>query len=122
MKQKNRYLKKKVNPSKEDKYTGALEDELVFIVNQTKLKAYEDAGIVKARFIAVHDAKTTEMCVSLDGQEFYIDRNKLNEYKRYSALDESIITYRTKGLEIGDNLPPINNHYHHCRSTITYVI
>lgn len=121
-KQKNRYLKRKANPSKEDKYTGAVEDEFVYIVNQTKIKAYEDAGITKARFIAVHDTKTTEMCQSLDGQEFFIDRNKENVYKRYSALDEGIITYRTKGLETGDNLPPINNHYHHCRSTITYVL
>lgn len=106
-KQKNRYLKRKVNPSKEDKYTGALEDELVFVVNQTKIKAYEDAGIKKVRFIAVHDTKTTDMCLSLDGQEFYID--KMNIYNRYSAMDEGIIQYRTRGLEVGNNLPPINN-------------
>ena len=121
-KQKNRYLKRKEKPSKEDTYTGAFEDEMVYVVNATKIKAYEDAGITKVRFIAVHDTKTTEMCQSLDGQEFYIDRGKINIYKRYSARDESIITYRTRGLEIGDNLPPINNHYHHCRSTITYIL
>ena len=121
-KQKNRYLKKKEKPSKEDTYTGAIEDELVYIVNQTKIKAYEDAGIQKVKFIAVHDTKTTEMCQSLDGQEFYINRNKTNEYKRYSARDDGIITYRTRGLEVGDNLPPINNHYHHCRSTIIYLL
>lgn len=121
-KQKNRYLKRKRNPSKEDKYTGALEDELVFVVNQTKIKAYEDAGINKVRFIAVHDTKTTEMCQSLDGQEFYIDRNKTNVYNRYSAMDEGIIEYKTRGLEVGDNLPPITNHYHHCRSTITFIL
>lgn len=106
-KQKNRYLKRKVNPSKEDKYTGALEDELVFVVNKTKIKAYEDAGIKKVRFIAVHDTKTTDMCLSLDAQEFYI--GKMNTYNRYSAIDEGIIQYRTRGLEVGENLPPINN-------------
>ena len=121
-KQKNRYLKKKENPSKEDTYTGALEDELVYVINQTKLKAYEDAGIQKVKFIAVHDTKTTQMCSSLNGQEFYINRDKINVYKRYSARDDAVITYRTRGLEVGDNLPPINNHYHHCRSTISYIL
>ena len=121
-KQKNRYLKRKEKPSKEDTYTGAFEDEMVYVVNATKIKAYEDAGITKVKFIAVHDLSTTPMCQSLDGQEFYIDRGKINTYKRYSARDESIITYKTRGLEIGDNLPPINNHYHHCRSTITYIL
>lgn len=106
-KQKNRYLKRKQNPSKEDTYTGALEDELVYVINQTKLKAYEDAGISKVKFIAVHDSKTTPMCESLDGQEFYVNRDKVNIYKRYSAIDEAIITYRTRGLEVGENLPPI---------------
>ena len=119
-KQKNRYLKRKINPSKEDKYTGALEDELVYIINQTKIKAYEDAGINKVRFIAVEDKSTTEMCKSLDGQEFYTDR--LNVYDRYSAMDNRNVVYRTKGLVVGDNLPPINNHYHHCRSTIIYIL
>lgn len=118
--QKNRYLKRKKNPSKEDKYTGALEDELVYVVNQTKIKAYQDAGITKVKFIAVEDSKTTEMCQSLDGQEFYIDR--MNVYDRYSAMDGRNIIYRTRGLQVGDNLPPITNHYHRCRSTISYIL
>ena len=119
-KQKNRYLKRKQNPSKEDIYTGALEDELVYVINQTKLKAYEDVGIKKVKFIAVEDKKTTLMCQTLDGQEFYID--KLNVYDRYSSMDDANIVYRTQGLQVGDNLPPINNHYHHCRSTIIYIL
>lgn len=119
-KQKNRYLKRKVNPSKEDKYTGALEDELVYVINQTKIRAYQDIGIKKVRFIAVEDKKTTDMCRSLDGQEFYID--KLNVYDRYSAMDKRNVIYRTKGLQVGDNLPPIINNYHHCRSTIIYIL
>lgn len=119
IKQRNRILKKKSEPKKDDTYTGALEDELVYLVNQTKIKAYEDAGIKKVRFIAVEDNVTTEMCKSLDGQEFKI--NELNVYDRYSAMDKRNVVYRTKGLKVGDNLPPINNHYHHCRSTITYI-
>ena len=120
LKQKGRYLKKKQNPSKEDTYTGALEDELVYVINQTKLKIYEDAGIRKVRFVAVEDRATTEMCKSLDGQEFYI--NAINTYDRYSAMDKRNVVYTTKGLQVGDNLPPINNHYHHCRSTIVYIL
>ena len=120
LKQKNRYLKKKENPSKEDTYTGALEDELIYIVNQIKLKIYEDAGIKKVKFIAVMDSKVTLMCETLNGQEFYI--NEINKYDRYSAMDKRNVVYTTKGLQVGDNLPPINNHYHHCRSTIVYVL
>ena len=106
-KQKNRYLKKKINPSKDDTYTGALEDELVYVVNQTKIKAYEDAGIQKVKFVAVHDNKVTPMCKSLDNQVFYTNRGKINIYKRYSSIADAIITYKTRGLEVGQNLPPI---------------
>lgn len=120
LRQKGRYIKKKQNPSKEDTYTGALEDELVYVINQTKLKAYEDTGINKVKFIAVEDKKTTLMCQTLDGQEFWV--NKLNVYDRYSAMDDRNVVYRTQGLKVGENLPPINNHYHHCRSTIQYIL
>ena len=119
-KQKDRYLKRKVNPSKEDKYTGALEDELVYVINQTKVRAYEDAGIKKVKFIAVMDEKTTDICIGMNGQEFYID--KLNVYDRYSAMDKRNVVYRTQGLQVGENLPPITNNYHHCRSTIAFMI
>ena len=120
IKQKGRYLKKKQKPSKEDTYIGALENELVYIINKTKVKVYEDAGIKKVKFIAVEDSRTTEMCQTLDGQEFWID--KINVYDRYSAMDERNVVYTTKGLQVGDNLPPINNHYHHCRSSIVYIV
>ena len=120
IKQKGRYLKKKENPSKEDTYTGALEDELVYVINTTKLRAYEDAGIKKVKFIAVLDKVTTLMCESLDGQEFYID--KMNVYDRYSAMDKRNVVYHTQGLKVGENLPPIVNNYHHCRSTIMYIL
>lgn len=119
-KQKDRYLRKKEKPSKEDTYTGALEDELVYVVNQSKIKAYKDMGIKKVKFIAVMDSKVTPMCESLHEQEFYID--KINVYDRYSAGDKRNVIYTTKGLQVGDNLPPINNHYHHCRSTITFIL
>lgn len=116
-KQKDRYLKIKKNPSKEDKYTGALEDELVYIVNQTKIKAYEDAGISKVRFIAVEDDRTTDICLGMNGQEFYI--NKMNVYDRYNFYDKKNVIYHTFGLKVGENLPPLHKN---CRSTIAYIL
>ena len=53
------------------------------------------------------DKVTTLMCESLDQQEFYID--KLNVYDRYSAMDKRNVVYRTQGLKVGENLPPITN-------------
>lgn len=119
-KQKNRILKVKKNPSNEDKYTGALEEQLVFLTNQTKLLAYENMKIDKVKFIGIEDEKQTHMCQTLDGQVFYT--NKMNVYSRYSDFDKKNIIYRTQGLKIGENLPPINNHFHWCRSSITYLI
>jgi hypothetical protein len=119
-KQKNRILKVKKNPSNEDKYTGALEEQLVFVINQTKLQAYTDMGIEKVQFIGVEDKNQTPMCQTLDRQVFLID--KLNIYSRYSDLDKKNIIYKTQGLKVGENLPPINNCFHWCRSSITYLV
>ena len=66
------------------------------------------------------DKRTTKMCESLNNQIFYLD--KVNTYQRYSDYDKRIVTYTTKGLVVGENLPPISNHFHWCRSTITYLI
>ena len=117
-KQKRRIINKKKEPS-EDKFSGSLDEQLIMLANKTKIKAYEDMGIKQVRFIAINDKKTTEMCESLDNQLFYI--NKKNVYQRYSDLDKRIVTYTTIGLNVGDNLPPINNNFHWCRSTITYL-
>lgn len=116
-KQKNRYLKRKANPSKEDTYTGALEDELVYIINGTKLKIYEDAGISKVKFIAVEDDRTTDICLGMNGQEFYI--NKMNIYDRYNFYDKKNVIYHTFGLKVGENLPPLHKN---CRSSVTYLL
>ena len=53
------------------------------------------------------DSKTTLMCETLNEQEFYID--KVNVYDRYSAVDKRNVVYTTKGLVVGENLPPITN-------------
>lgn len=114
-KQDRRYLNKK-EKGNVDKYYGALDNYTTFLANQSTLEGMYKQGVEKVRFIAVKDEKTTDMCRSLDNQVFYI--NKLNVYSRYSQEDDANITYETKGLQVGANLPPIENGYHHCRSTI----
>ena len=97
-------------------FSGSLDNQISFLVNQTALQAMKDQGCTQVQFIAVMDEKTTKMCDSLDGQIF--DIYKKNNYTRYSAEDGKKVEYTTVGLETGANLPPINNHFHYCRSTI----
>ena len=109
---------KDVEPSNNytDVYYGSLDNQVVYLANQYALAGMKKQGCKKVRFIAVMDDKTTDMCESLDNQVFSI--SGWNTYSRYSAEDKKNIIYKTKGLEVGANLPPINNHIHHCRSTI----
>ena len=114
-KQDKRYLNKKTFESI-DKYSGALDNYLTYIANSCALEGMKRQGIKRVRFIATKDDKTTDMCGSLDNQIFDIEG--WNEYSRYSKEDDKNIIYRTYGLKQGENLPPIENGYHHCRSTI----
>ena len=114
-KQQKAYLNKKKEPSK-DKFSSMFEKEQVFIVNQVKLDVYKSYGVETVEFIATIDEVTTRMCESLNGQKFKI--NEVNKYYRYSKADEKEVLYTTQGLVVGDNLPPINNHFHYCRSII----
>lgn len=115
-KQQNRYIS--IN---DDKISGALDSQVVEIANKSLLKAGEDVGQKKlrARFIAEIDDRTTKMCDGMNGMLFYV--NDWNRFYRYSGDDKRDVLYTIKGLEIGANLPPINNHFHYCRSTITYL-
>lgn len=115
-KQQNRYIS--IN---DDKISGALDSQVVEIANKSLLKAGEDAGQKKlrARFIAEIDDRTTKMCDGMNGMLFYV--NDWNRFYRYSDDDKRDVLYIIKGLEVGANLPPINNHFHYCRSTITYL-
>ncbi|HJJ07599.1 MAG TPA: hypothetical protein OIM35_08355 [Clostridiaceae bacterium] len=73
----------------------------------------------KVRFIGISDERQTQMCKSLDNQEFYI--HDWNEFKRYSKTNDSIVKCRCYGLVIGLNCPPIDDGFHFCRSTIMYL-
>ena len=119
-KQEKAYLNKtkrdKVYEDYKNDFSGSLDNQVAFLVNQISLQAMKDQGCKKVQFIAVLDDHTTKMCKSLDRQIFEIDG--INKYERYSAEGGKNVLYTTKGLETGANLPPINNSFHYCRSTI----
>lgn len=119
-KQHTAYLNKKdrdkIYEDYKNDFSGSLDNQIAFIVNQIALRGMKIQGCTKVQFIAVMDEKTTDMCQSLDGQIF--DIYNWNTYSRYSKADGKNIIYHTKGLETGANLPPIDNGFHWCRSTI----
>lgn len=96
--------------------SGAIDNMSTFVVNQVLLEVFNNYGVDKVIFIAREDNKTTNMCKSLNGQKFNL--RGFNIYDRYSAIDEKNVVYTTEGLKVGENLPPINNHFHWCRSWI----
>lgn len=107
-----------------NKITGAVDLQMIGLNNLAKAKGIklvaEDNA--KVKFIAVEDEKTTLMCNSLNNQEFYI--NKENVFDRYygnTQKDLRLQRIRCKGLVQGLNLPPIQHHFHYCRSTIMYL-
>lgn len=112
-KQQNAYLKP-------DTHSGVIENYVESYVNLSYAQAGIENDIEKCRFIAEMDKRTTIMCQTLNNQTFYL--NKMNVYDRYSDMDGKNVIYHTMGLKIGENLPPINNHFHWCRSTITYLL
>ena len=114
LKQVNRIL----NVNK-DKYSGAIVDVSRQAGNKGYiLPAQEKDQLI--RFVAEKDERTTEMCRSLDGQIFHT--KAWNRFTRYSDFYKGLHTFSWFGLEQGLNLPPINDHFHWCRSTVTYII
>lgn len=113
-KQDNRFI----NINK-DKASGGVVNIVENVTNLAYLQSGIDTNTTECRFIAEMDKRTTKMCESLNNQVFKI--NEMNIYQRYSDADKKIITYHTQGLVRGENLPPIDNHFHWCRSTITYL-
>lgn len=106
-----------------DKISGSIDNIMIGLNNLAKVKGIkEQDNNAKVKFVAVIDDKETEMCHSLDGQEFFIDKE--NVFDRYYGETQSelrIEQIRCKGLVLGLNLPPISHHFHWCRSYITYL-
>ena len=108
----------------DDKISGYMDLTLIGLNNLAKVEGIKSVAEdnAKVRFIAVEDDKTTLMCDSLNNQEFYI--NKENVFDRYYGETQKELTIqriRCNGLVLGLNLPPIQHHFHYCRSTITYL-
>ena len=104
----------------EDKYSGGLDDASRAVNNTAYTYGTEEKEDLKVRFVAVIDERTTKMCRSLQDQIFYV--NKPNTFERYSDAAGGVIKVTCNGLVAGLNLPPINDHFHWCRSTITYQV
>ena len=104
----------------EDKYSGGLDDASRVVNNTAYTYGTEEKEDLKVRFVAVIDERTTKMCRSLQDQIFYV--NKPNTFERYSDAAGGVIEVTCNGLVAGLNLPPINDHFHWCRSTITYQV
>lgn len=99
-----------------EEYHGYIDDESTYLINNVMAETYKAYDFEYCKFVAKMDSRTTKMCKSLDRQLFSL--TKLNTYKRYSDLDGKKVIYRTIGMKSGENLPPIINHFHWCRSHI----
>jgi hypothetical protein len=119
----NRQNNQKLNVNG-NKISGAADLQMIGLNNLAKVEGIKEVAEdnSKVRFIAVEDDKTTLMCDSLNNQEFYI--NKENVFDRYYGETQKELTIqriRCNGLVLGLNLPPIQHHFHYCRSTIMYL-
>ena len=106
-----------------DKISGDVDLTVIGINNQAKIEGIKsldnDAKVV---FLSNLDGTETAMCHSLNRQEFFV--NKENEFNRYYGENPkslSIKKIKCFGLVLGLNLPPINHHFHWCRSMVQYV-
>lgn len=106
-----------------NKISGAADLQMIGLNNLVIVEGIKSisGNDAKVKFIAVEDDKTTLMCDSLNNQEFYI--NKENVFDRYygeTQKELKLQRIRCNGLVLGLNLPPIQHHFHFCRSTIVY--
>lgn len=103
-----------------NKISGDVDLTLIGMNNKAKMEGiYSFDENAEVEFIAVEDEVTTKMCHSLNGQRFKV--YDWNEFERYSKSNDCIKKYRCYGLVTGLNLPPIDDGFHWCRSTLRYV-
>ncbi len=120
----NRQNNQKLNINN-DKISGAVDLQMIGLNNLAKVEGIKEVteDNSKVRFIAVEDDKTTLMCDSLNNQEFYINKeNVFNRYYGETQKESTVQRIRCNGLVLGLNLPPIQHHFHYCRSTIMYLL
>lgn len=96
---------------------------MIGINNQAKLKGISSIdNDAKVIFLSNLDGTETPMCHSLNNQEFYINRENIFD-RYYGETPKLLSIQRIKcfGLVLGLNLPPINHHFHWCRSIVQYI-
>lgn len=105
-----------------DKISGDIDAQLIGMNNLAKVEGIKELdNSAQVRFIAVIDGNETDMCHSLEGQIFYIDKeNTFDRYYGETQAELRMQRVKCKGLALGLNLPPITHHFHWCRSTIVY--
>lgn len=114
-----RQINQKINING-DKTSGDVDLALIGMNNKAKAEGiYSFDKDAKVKFVAVEDKATTKMCRSLDEQVFSV--HDWNEFYRYSATNDRTTKYRCYGLIVGLNCPPIDDHFHWCRSTLQYL-
>lgn len=119
----NRQNNQKLNINN-DKISGAADLQMIGLNNLGKVEGIKEVteDNSKVKFIAVEDDKTTLMCDDLNNQKFYI--KKENVFDRYYGENQKELRLqriKCNGLILGLNLPPIQHHFHYCRSTIMYL-
>ena len=113
MKQAARMLK-----NKKGRWSGAIEQATRVVGNSSYI--YDVDPDQKVKFVAEIDDRTTKMCRSLNDQVFFV--RKKNVFTRYSEAAKGNIEVECMGLVLGLNMPPITDHFHWCRSTLSYQV
>jgi hypothetical protein len=107
----------------EDKYSGGVDAQSVFIANQTILEVGKDYGMEKVMFISDLCGNVTKMCKNMHKMVFNLKgQNIFDRWYGDSANDLKEVIVDIDGLVLGINLPPITGHFHWCHSTLTYLI
>jgi hypothetical protein len=107
----------------EDRYSGGVDAQSVFIANQTILEVGKDYGMEKVMFISDMCGNVTKMCKNMHKMVFNLKgQNIFDRWYGDSANDLKEVIVDIDGLVLGINMPPITGHFHWCHSTLTYLI
>jgi len=105
----------------EVKYSGGIDKYVTTYGNMAYIDAGSD-GNQKVMFVSDKCDHVTAMCSYMDGMIFNTkDRNIFKRPMGKTARDLVLQTLDVKGLIIGINQPPIEEHFHWCHSTLTYL-
>lgn len=105
----------------DDKYSGGVDAQSVFIANQTVVEVGKDYGMEKVMFISDLCGNVTKMCENMHKLVFNLKgQNLFDRYYGENANDLKEVIVDIDGLVLGINQPPITGHFHWCHSTLTY--